>query len=53
MKTEELLIGLTIDLGNGRSSELKVFAGEDVMERSMNFCLENHLDPKIADILSM
>lgn len=49
----QLIIGLTIDLGNGKSSELKVFEGEDVMERSMNFCLENHLDPKIADVLTM
>jgi hypothetical protein len=48
-----LLIGLTIDLGNGKSSELKVFEGEDVMERSMNFCLENSLDPKIAEVLAM
>lgn len=48
-----LLIGLTIDLGNERSSDLKVYEGEDVMERAMNFCLENHLDPKIADVLSM
>jgi len=23
------------------------------MERSMNFCMENNLDPKIADVLSM
>ena len=41
-----------IDIANGRQKELRVYEGEEVDDKAIQFCIENQLDVKIAKILA-
>ena len=46
-----LLVGLSIDIANGTSADLKVYKGEQVEAKCQSFCKDQNLDLKIASIL--
>ncbi len=46
-----MLVGLSIEIGNGQTAQLKVFEGDNVADRAIEFCWENNLDLKIAPVL--
>lgn len=49
-QAREILI-MTIDIGNGRKGQIRVFEGDDPHELARSFCQEHRLNPKIIDVL--
>lgn len=49
---EELLLLLTVDLGNSRQEQLAVHAGEDSMSLARTFCLKHRLPLHLCEVLA-